>query len=121
MSNTDSKIDHSVFLKKVNRNLLIILFLMVGCFFTWSENVVITRIIKVIGRMGVLFASYIVYKNIINYGAIDSLKRKNPLSLLLYGGYLALGFASFLWTSNVVVSALQWFMTTQTLVFCIFL
>ncbi|NQY29502.1 MAG: O-antigen ligase family protein [Flavobacteriaceae bacterium] len=120
MKNTDSKIDHSVFLKKINTNLLIILFLMVGCFFTWSENVIITRVIKVVGRMGVLFASYIVYKDIINYGAVDSLKRKNPLSLILYLGYLALGFASFLWTSDIVVSALQWFMTAQTLVFCFF-
>tara|TARA_B110001450_G_scaffold16748_2_gene15489 strand:+ start:6947 stop:8248 length:1302 start_codon:yes stop_codon:yes gene_type:complete len=120
MKTIKSNINHDLFLKKVNIYLLIVLFLMIGCFFTWSENIIITRTIKVIGRMGVLFASYFVYRNIINYGAIDSLKRKNPLSLILYLGYLALGFASFLWTTNIMVSALQWFMTTQTLVFCFF-
>jgi O-antigen ligase len=93
---------------------------MIGCFFTWSENVVITRGIKVVGRLGVLFASYKVYKQIIEYGAIDSLKWKNSLSLLLYISYLVLGFISFLWSTNVGYSALQWFMTAQTLVFCLY-
>lgn len=109
--------DHSIFLKKINKELLIILFLMVACFFTWSENIIITRAIKVVGRMGVLFASYLVYKKIINYGAIDSLKWQNTLAPLFYGLYLMLGFASFLWSTNPGYSALQWFMTSQTLIF----
>lgn len=110
--------DNTDFLNKTNTLLLIILFLMVGCFFTWSENVNITRAIKVVGRMGVLFASYRVYQRIIKYGAVDSLKWDNVLSPFFYVLYLALGFASFLWSTNVGYSALQWFMTAQTLVFC---
>lgn len=113
-----TQIDPHKFLQKINTYLLIILFLMVGCFFTWSENVTITRAIKVVGRMGVLFASYWVYTKIINYGAVDSLRWQNSFSFLFYGLYLLLGFASFMWSTRVSYSALQWFMTAQTLVFC---
>ena len=75
--------DHSKFLKKINIQLFLILLLMTACFFTWSENVVITRAIKLVGRIGVLFASYTVYDKIINYGAVDNLKWKNQLAILL--------------------------------------
>ena len=117
---TTYKLDHSEFLKKTNIQLFIILLLMVACFFTWSENIVITRAIKVVGRLGVLFASYVIFKKIINYGAVDALKWKNNLSLSLYLAYLGLGLLSFAWSTNVGYSALQWFMTSQTLVFCYF-
>ncbi len=111
---------HSTFLKKTNRQLFIILLLMISCFFTWSENVAITHAIKVVGRMGVLFASFLVYRNIIRYGAVDNLKWQNGLAIGFYGAYLLLGFASFMWSTSVGYSALQWFMTAQTLVFCYF-
>ena len=93
---------------------------MIACFFTWSENITITRVIKVVGRMSVLFASYWVYRRIINQGAIDTLKWKNIQVIVLYIAYLILGFASFMWSTNVGYSVLQWLMTTQTLVFCYF-
>ena len=112
--------DHSKFLGKINWQLMLILLLMTACFFTWSENVAITRVIKVVGRMGMLYASWYVYKSIINYGAADNLKTNNILSMTFYGIYLLLGFASFMWSTNVGYSALQWFMTSQTLVFCFF-
>ena len=112
--------DHQIFLKKVDRYLLITLFLMIACFFTWSENVLITRAIKVVGRMGVLTASFLIYRMIIGYGAVDTFRFKNMLAPLLYVGYLLLGFISFMWSTNVGYSALQWFMTTQSLVFCYF-
>lgn len=109
--------DNATFLKQTNRWLMIILLLMVACFFTWSENVIITRGIKVVGRMGVLFASYWVYRRIVQQGAVAAFHWKNPLSPLLYIGYLTLGLISFLWSTDVGVSTLQWFMTTQTLFF----
>ncbi len=113
-------VDHSKFLKKINFQLFLILLLMTACFFTWSENVAITRAIKLVGRIGVLFASYAIYDKIINYGAVDNLKWKNHLSILLYASYLGLGFLSFLWSTDVGYSALQWFMTAQTTIFCYF-
>jgi uncharacterized membrane protein len=108
---------HEKFLNQTNRYLFIILFLMVGCFFTWSENVNITRAIKVVGRMGVMISSILMYRRIVKYGAVDTLNFKNTFSPLLYLGYLFLGFISFTWSTNPGFSALQWFMTFQSLVF----
>ena len=113
-------IGHEKFLKHTNLQLFLILLVMIAAFFTWSENIMITRVLKVIGRMGMLYASWWVYSRIINYGAVDSLKPKNVLSLALYLAYLALGFASLLWSTDVGYSGLQWFMTSQTLIFCYF-
>ena len=90
-----------LFLRRLNNYLLVILFLMIACFFTWSENVLITRAIKVVGRMGVLSASFVIYRMILTYGAVDSLRWKNVLAPLLYSAYLALGFASFMWKAPV--------------------
>ncbi len=112
--------DHTPFIKRINWQLMLILLFMTACFFTWSENVAITRVIKVLGRMGMLYASWYVYKSIIQYGAADNLKTNNILSMAFYCIYLLLGFASFMWSTNVGYSALQWFMTSQTLVFCFF-
>lgn len=120
MKNQKQEVDHSPFLKSINGQLFLILLLMVACFFTWSENVAITRVIKVVGRMGMLLASWYVYRRIIQYGAVDNLKSNNILSVTLYIGYLLLGFVSFMWSTNVGYSALQWFMTSQTLVFCFY-
>lgn len=108
---------HDPFLRKTNRYLFVILLLMVACFFTWSENVMITRAIKVVGRMGVMLSSIIMYRKIIGYGAADTLTYKNLFAPLLYIGYLFLGFLSFTWSTNPGFSALQWFMTFQSLVF----
>lgn len=93
---------------------------MVACFFTWSENVAITRGIKVVGRMGVMISSILVYRKIINYGSVNSLTYKNIFSPILYMAYLTLGFISFSWSTNPGFSALQWFMTFQSFVFAYF-
>jgi O-antigen ligase len=118
--NNSKAIQQAKFLRQINRYLFLLLLLMVACFFTWSENVWITRAIKVVGRLGVLIFSFIVYRKIIRFGAIDTLKWHNTLAIGLYLVYLILGFASFAWSTNVGYSVLQWFMTSQTLVFCYF-
>ncbi len=113
-------LQHQQFLKKLNNQLFIILLLMVACFFTWSENVNITRAIKVVGRMGVMISSILLYRKIIRYGSINSLEYKNIFSPIFYIGYLILGFISFSWSTNPGFSALQWFMTAQSFVFAYF-
>ncbi|MEL1253536.1 O-antigen ligase family protein [Flavobacterium sp. DGU38] len=113
-------IDHSSFLKTINNYMFIVLLLMVACFFTWSENVTITRGIKVVGRMGLMFSSILIYSKIIRYGAVNTLSYKNIFSPLFYFGYLGLGFLSFMWSTNPGFSALQWFMTFQSMVFTYF-
>ncbi|PRB06075.1 exopolysaccharide transporter [Chryseobacterium sp. MYb7] len=113
-------ISHQKFLKTINSKLFIVLLLMIACFFTWSENVAITRAIKVVGRMGVMFSAILIYQKIIRYGSINSLAYKNIFSPILYMGYLTLGFISFSWSTNPGFSALQWFMTFQSFVFAYF-
>ncbi len=113
-------INNTLFLKNTRWQLLLILTLMIACFFSWSENIQITRGIKMTGRLTVMIASYRVYRSILRYGAIDSLKWQHIQVVLFYVGYLILGLASFMWSTNVGYSALQWLMTTQTLVFCYF-
>ena len=78
------------FLKSINTWLFVLLFLMVAGFFTWSENIIITRVIKVVGRMGVLIGSYLIYRRIVNNGAPDTLVAKNVLASRLYFAYLGL-------------------------------
>lgn len=120
MAETIKTYDHSLFLKHTNRYLFIVLLLMVACFFTWSENVVITRVIKVVGRMGLMISSILLYRRIVKYGAVDSLTFKNIFSPLFYLAYLGLGLVSFMWSTNVGYSALQWLMTVQSLVFAFY-
>jgi exopolysaccharide production protein ExoQ len=100
--------------------MFIILLLMVACFFTWSENINITRAIKVVGRMGLMLSSIGIYYKIIRYGAVSTMGYKNTFSPLFYLGYLGLGFLSFMWSTNPGFSALQWFMTFQSFVFAYF-
>jgi exopolysaccharide production protein ExoQ len=111
---------HEAFLKKTNAYLFVVLLLMIACFFTWSDNIVTTRTIKVIGRMGVMLTTIALYYSIIRYGAINAMGYKNIFSPLFYIIYLVLGFVSFLWSTNPGYSALQWFMTFQSLVFAYF-
>jgi hypothetical protein len=111
---------NDIFLKKINNYLFIVLLLMVACFFTWSENVNITRAIKVVGRMGVMISSIVIYRKIVNHGAVNTMGYKNSFSPLFYIGYLFLGLLSFMWSTNPGFSALQWFMTFQSFVFAYF-
>jgi exopolysaccharide production protein ExoQ len=108
------------FLKNTEWYLFIMLLLMVAGFFTWSENVVITRAIKVVGRMAVMASSYLIYKRIIKFGAINATRWKNGFAPGLYIAYLFLGMISFTWSTNPGFSALQWFMTVQSLAFSFF-
>ncbi len=111
---------HQKFLKSINTALFIVLLLMIACFFTWSENVNITRAIKVVGRLGVLLGTIFIYRKIIRYGAVNSIQYKEVLPNIFYLAYLFLGLISFAWSTNIGVSALQWFMTFQSFVFAYF-
>lgn len=111
---------NELFLKRINNYLFVILLLMIACFFTWSENVAITRAIKVVGRMSVMISSILVYRKIIRFGSADTLVYKNIFPPFLYVAYLFLGLLSFMWSTNPGFSALQWFMTVQSLVFAYF-
>jgi len=112
--------DHNRFLKQMDLLLLLVLFVMVGGFFTWSENVMITRVLKVLTRVGMTGAIILLHQKIVNYGALGSFTWKNALSPLLYTGYLLLGFASILWSTDPGYSGLQWIMDIESFVFSFF-
>lgn len=108
------------FLRHTELMLFAILLVMVAGYFTWSENVVITRLIKVVGRMGMTAAAILIHRRIIRRGAVAAFEWKNKPAPWLYFGYLALGFVSFLWSTDVGYSALQWLMDVEGLVFAFF-
>lgn len=112
-----NKIDMDRQLKKWERTLFILLLLMVAGFFTWSENVAITRAFKVVGRNGVMFYVIYLHSQIKSFGLVDTLKMRNIYSPLLYTGYMLLGLVSIVWSTDKGYSGLQWFMIMQSLVF----
>lgn len=115
-----AKTSQEKFLRNINVWLFIILLLMIAGFFTWSENILITRAIKVVGRMGVMFSAIWVYRKIVAHGAVNSMGYKNEMTVSFYCAYLTLGFISFAWSTNPYFSALQWFMIMQSFVFSYF-
>ena len=117
IENTDQ---HARFLKRTEWLLLAILFLMVAGFFTWSENIGITRVIKVFSRIGMTTAAFLIHQMIVKKGAIGSFEWKNQWSPFLYFGYLGLAFISFLWSTDIAYSALQWLMDLESLVFAFY-
>lgn len=109
--------DYSKFYKTIYWLLIIIFFFKLSGFFTWSENVGITRVVKVLTRISMTIFIYLLYKKIVAKGSVASFKWSNPLSILLYCAYLLLGMVSFLWSTDFGYSALQWIMDFESLVF----
>jgi hypothetical protein len=93
---------------------------MVAGFFTWSENIAITRVFKVFSRIGMTVAIYFVHQKIVKYGAISTFKWNHALAPLLYVGYLLLGLASIMWSTDPGYSSLQWVMTLESFVFAFY-
>jgi O-antigen ligase len=112
--------DKLKFFKQLQTLLLIILFIKIGGFFTWSENINITRVIKIISRLSMTMLVIWVRNKIVAHGASGAISWKFGLSPLLYVAYLALGLVSFWWSTNVGYSSLQWFMDFESLVFAFF-
>lgn len=116
MKNTNA-LTQDKFLKKINLLMLLVLFVMTAGYFTWSESLLVTRIIKVIGRLSVTVGIYGIFRMLVNRGAVGAFKWQNTLSPLLYAVYLGLGLISILWSTDKGYSMLQWFMDFESLVF----
>jgi O-antigen ligase len=100
--------------------LTIIVLIKLAGFFTWNEDVGVTRVLKLVSRLAMTAAAYGTYRLIIKRGAVDSFRWHNSWSPLLYGAYLGLGLASLLWSRNPGYSLLQWLMDVETLVFAFY-
>jgi exopolysaccharide production protein ExoQ len=112
--------DKLKFFSQIQTLLLIILFIKLGGFFTWSENINITRIIKIISRFSMTALVIWVRNRILERGASSELSWKFALSPILYCAYLGLGLISFLWSTNIGYSSLQWLMDFESIVFAYF-
>lgn len=120
MLNQAPERDHARFLRLVHTLLLIILLIKVSGFFTWSENIGITRVFKVASRISMTAAAYAMYRMIVRRGAVDSFHWDNAFSPVLYLAYLFLGLVSMLWSTNPGYSLLQWIMDVESLVFAFY-
>jgi len=100
--------------------LTLILLIKLAGFFTWNNDVGLTRIVKLVSRLAMTAAAYGAYRLVLRRGAVDSFRWHHSLAPLLYGGYLLLGLASLLWSSNPAYSLLQWLMDLETLVFAFY-
>lgn len=113
--------EHKVkFYKNLQTLLLVILFIKIAGFFTWSENITITRGIKILTRVSMTILIIYVRNRIVSRGASSAVSWKFSLSPILYVAYLALGLISFWWSTNIGYSALQWFMDFESLVFAFY-
>lgn len=111
---------HKPFLRKVNILMLIMLFVMTAGYFTWSESLLVTRLLKVVGRLSVTVGIWYIFRMLVKKGAATSFRWQNNYSPLLYAGYLGLGMISILWSTDKGYSLLQWFMDFESLVFAFY-
>src|ERR1700744_2418014 len=113
-------IDQARFLKKVNNLLLLILFIKIAGFFTWIDSIGVIRVFKIVTRIAMTIAIVRVHSAIVAYGTVGTMRWKNSLSPILYCVYLALGLASFMWSTDPGYSALQWIMDFESFVFAFY-
>ncbi len=111
---------HQGFLRTMSVLLTIIVLIKLAGFFTWNEDVGVTRILKLVSRLAMTAAAYGTYRLVLRRGAVDSFRWHNSWSPLLYGAYLLLGLISLLWSRNPGYSLLQWLMDVETLVFAFY-
>ncbi|UTW63939.1 O-antigen ligase family protein [bacterium SCSIO 12741] len=97
--------------------LIAILFLKVGSYFTVSESIVITRVVKVIVRLMATGWLILVLKQLQNRGNVTSFHWQNQAALFFYFGYLFLGLCSLLWSTKPGYSLLQLTMNTESFLF----
>ena len=97
--------------------LLIILVLKVTGFFTMSENVGVTRVLKVFTRLGMTIAIIYFQRHLNRRGLMGTFVWQNSLAPLFYGFYLLMGYASLLWSTDPGYSFLQLIMDIESFVF----
>ncbi len=104
------------------RLLLLILTLVMAVricsYFTlFPDSIGVTRVVKIALRLCVTSFSGAMFLILMTKLPTAQIKKVNILPLIFYGCYLLLGLLSFLWSSGIGFSSLQWIMTTESLVF----
>ncbi len=97
---------------------LILCFKILG-YYTLSENITLTRILKITIRFSMTFFTFLALKSMRNKGKLHQVTLDKPLAIFFYSLYLFLGLCSLLWSTNPGYSALQLLMNTESFVFVI--
>ena len=97
--------------------LTLILFVMIAGYFSIVEERSVNQIFKTASRLGMAVAVLYILSTLKKLGHISAFRYSHALAPIFYVIYLFLGFASLMWSSDWQYSALQWFMTTESLVF----
>lgn len=101
--------------------LVLILGLRITSYFTlFPDSVTMTQAVKVLLRIVLTGGSFFLLKKLASEHRGLTLVFQNITPLILYGGYLLLGLFSFMWTSLLSYSMLQWAMVFESLVFSLF-
>lgn len=102
---------------KVAATLTFILLLQLIGFFTLTENIAITRVLKVLLRLSTVYWIIKFHSSLKKNGDLPTCKYEHTLIPILYGAYLYMGAVSFLWSTNVGYSALQLIMDLESFLF----
>lgn len=97
--------------------LILILMVKIAGYFSIVEDRGVNQVFKTISRLGITGAIVWVQHRLTTMGCVPPQRLAHNTGPFLYIAYLGLGLASFLWTSDLGVSALQWAMTTESFVF----
>ena len=96
--------------------MVILLFKITG-YFTLTENIAITRALKVVIRTAMTAWIFYLYNQVKARNNIASFTKENTLAPFLYGLYLFMGFVSLLYSTNPGYSLLQLVMNIESFVF----
>jgi len=117
---TINKDSQQRFVNFVFISLILIFAIKLSGYFSWSENVSITRVVKLFARISMTIIIILLHGKILRKGAVASFKWQHSLTVIFYCAYLLLGLISFFWSTDPGYSALQWFMDLESLVFAFY-
>ncbi len=104
-------------IKQLTVLLTIILFFKIAGFFTVSESVAITRVVKIFVRLMMTVFLLFIFARIKPRTGVASFTHNNRPAIVFYLLYFLLGFFSMLWTSDLMVTTLQLIMDVELLFF----
>jgi len=97
--------------------LLFMITMKIAGFFTISESIAITRVFKVVVRVGITGLSLLLYLRLQSKGMLSLSRLQYPAPVFAYMLYLFMGAVSMLWSTDKIYSGLQLFMDTELFFF----
>jgi exopolysaccharide production protein ExoQ len=111
---------HKQWVNRLFYILIVILLLKIAGFFTISENVSVTRVLKVVLRISMTIVVMVLIKRVERKGLYGNFHWRHHFAPALYALYLLMGFASILWSTDPGYSSLQLIMDIESFVFAAF-